>query len=162
MQWTELLPKMINEYFNTADGLMNLVSDDELDWKPASGDNWMSMGQLLGHLTNSCGFCCRAFDTGDWSQPEGETEGLPPVASVAEARRLLAEDRSLALSVVENAGEKRLQEELSNAPWEPDQQRCLGPHCMNMVLHLDSHRHQLFSYHKLMGKEVNTMHLWGL
>ncbi len=177
MQWTELLPTMMKESFNAADGLMKLVNDDELDWKPATGNNWMSVGQVLHHMTNSCGFCCRGFDTGEWGMPAGEgdsgsaeesesmlppAEALPTVSSVAEARKMLAEDRTIAFSVVEKAGEDRLDGEMSAPPWEPDGTRCLGLHCLGMAQHLDSHRHQLFYYLKLMGKDVNTMTLWGM
>jgi hypothetical protein len=31
-----------------------------------------------------------------------------------------------------------------------------------MVQHLDSHKSQLFYYLKLMGRDVNTMNLWGM
>ena len=177
MQWTELLTTMMKESFTVADGLMKLVNDDELDWKPATGKNWMTTGQLLKHMTVSCGFCCRGFATGDWDMPEGDcdsdspgdhesmlppAEALPTVGSVAEARKLLAEDRTIAFTVLENAGEERLSGEMSAAPWDPDNSRNLGRHCLNMVQHLDSHRHQLFYYLKLMGKDVNTMTLWGM
>ena len=177
MQWTELLPIMMKESFATADGLMKLVNDDELDWKPATGKNWMTTGQLLKHISGSCGFCCRGFDTGDWGMPEGESESdsggghedmlppaeaLPSVSSVAEARQQLADDRAIAFAVVENAGEERLNGEMSAPPWNPEESRSLGQHCLNMTQHLDSHRHQLFYYLKLMGKDVNTMTLWGM
>jgi len=169
MQWTKLLPSMMAESFATADKMMRLVSDDELNWKPATGNNWMTLGQLLNHMTNSCGWCCNGFATGDWSMPGAEqadtlptAEKLPTTDSVASARELLAKDLKLALSVVEKAGEERLVSEMSCAPWEPDNSHSLGVHCLSMVRHLDSHRHQLFYYLKLMGKDVNTMTLWGM
>jgi hypothetical protein len=31
-----------------------------------------------------------------------------------------------------------------------------------MVGHLNQHKGQLFYYLKLQGKDVNTMHLWGM
>ncbi len=104
----------------------------------------------------------------DSEAPEGHesmlppAEALPTVTSVEEARKLLTEDREIAYAVVENAGEERLDGEMSAAPWEEGNSRCLGMHCMNMTQHLDSHRHQLFYYLKLMGKDVNTMNLWGM
>jgi len=175
MQWTQLLPNMMEESFTTADKLMSLVSDDELNWKPETGNNWMTVSQVLNHMTNSCGFCCNGFATGEWGMPEGSNdseqehtdmlppaEALPTVDSVASARELLAQDRKMALAVVEEAGEDRLESEMSAAPWEPDNSRNLGLHCMGMIQHLDSHRHQLFYYLKLMGKDVNTMTLWGM
>jgi hypothetical protein len=175
MQWTKLLPVMMKESFHAADGLMKLVNDDELNWKPASGSNWMTVGQVLSHMTNSCGLCCKGFDTGDWGMPESDSEAaeghesmlppaesMPTVTSVEEACKLLAEDKAIAYAVVENAGEERLDGEMSAAPWDAENSRCLGMHCLNMTQHLDSHRHQLFYYLKLMGKDVNTMNLWGM
>jgi len=31
-----------------------------------------------------------------------------------------------------------------------------------MVSHLNAHKSQLFYYLKLMGKDVNTAHMWGM
>ena len=59
MKWTDLLNAAIEENFRVTDALMAMVDDDELDWKPASGTNWMTTGQLLMHLTTACGACCR-------------------------------------------------------------------------------------------------------
>ena len=36
------------------DKLMGQVDPGSLDWKPATGSNWMTVGQLLQHLTNAC------------------------------------------------------------------------------------------------------------
>jgi hypothetical protein len=177
MNWTELVTRQIAEGYKATDGLMSLVNDAELDWKPATGKNWMTTGQLLHHLTNACGFCCRGFATGDWGMPEGSpemrdlppeqmlppAESLPAVTSVAEARRLLEADRVLALEVLINAGEERLDGELVAAPWDPaDHKRSLGEQMLSMVGHLQTHKAQLFYYLKLQGRDVNTMHLFGM
>ncbi len=181
MQWTQLLSNKMEESYATADSLMGLLTDDELDWKPATGKNWMTVGQVLMHLTNSCGFCCNGFATGEWGIPEGsapssdspenggtETDMLPPaealpsVATVAEARALLGQDKDLAFAVIKEAGEEKLESEMSAAPWDPANSQNLGSHCLGMVQHLDSHRHQLFYYLKLMDKDVNTMTLWNM
>jgi hypothetical protein len=175
MQWTPLLNEHMEYSYAVADKLMSMVEESELDWKPATGKNWMTVGQLLLHLTNACGFCCKGFATGDWGMPEGATmedmpaeEMLPPaealsaVASVAEARKLLADDKALGLQMVAEAGEERLENEMSSAPWAPGMDKSLGAHMLGMCQHLDSHRHQLFYYLKLMDKDVNTEHLWGM
>ena len=69
MNWTDLLKSEIDAAYGAADGLLSLV--DDLDWKPATGDNWMSTGQLLQHMTDACGGTFRGFVTGDWGMPEG-------------------------------------------------------------------------------------------
>ena len=180
MNWTELLKCNVEDTYKAADGLMALVEDKDLAWKPATGKNWMTTGQLLMHLTNACGFCCRGFLTGDWGMPEAGCEGapeggeipmeamlppaeaLPTVASVAEARRLLAEDRLLALAMIKEAGEGKLDTMLVAAPWCPNDAQPLGRQFLGMVGHLECHKSQLFYYLKLMGRDVNTMHMWGM
>ena len=176
MNWTELLTDAIEENFRVADKLMAEVTDADLDWKPATGQNWMTAGQLLWHMTNACGFCCRGFLTGDWGTPEGfdepvgdgekdmlpPAEALPTADSVQAARDALAADKQVALAAVAEAGEAKLAGETVAAPWDPGNERLYGEQFMGMVLHLQSHKSQLFYYLKLMGRDVNTMHLWGM
>jgi len=176
LEWTNLLNQRIKETYRAADNLMGLLTDGELGWKPATGQNWMTAGQLLKHMTESCGMCCQAFATGDWSfggsdeqeeceNPEGgllPADALPTIGSVAEARKLLEQDRLLSLRLIEEVGAERLDSELSGAPWDPDNQKSLGHNFLDMVGHLESHKSQLFYYLKLMGKDVNTMTLWGM
>ena len=177
MTWTDLITQGIEENYRVTDALMAMVGDADLGWKPAPGSNWMTTGQLLMHLTSACGLCCKGFVTGDWGMPEGvsyedipaeemlpQAEALPTVESVAEARRLLAADRELALRMIEEAGEERLATEMSRAPWASSDcgESSLGEHLYGMVLHLMAHKNQLFYYLKLQGKDVNTMHLWGM
>jgi uncharacterized damage-inducible protein DinB len=169
MNWTKLLEGEIEAAYRATDGLMQLCDGLPLNWKPSSGSNWMTTGQLLHHLTNACGHCCRGFVTGDWGMPKDAkpedmtppAEKMPSVASVAEARRLLAEDKAVALRMVKEAGEKDLDAKLVAAPWDPTQ-KPLGLQFAHMVQHLASHKSQLFYYLKLQGKPVHTGNLWGM
>ena len=174
MKWMELLTSAVEDAHQATDKLMDLVDDDKLDWKPATGDNWMTMGQLLMHITSACGAPSRGFVTGDWGMPEGvdvsklsEDEMLPPaekmptIASVAEAKRLLAEDKKIALEMVTAAGEDDLANKIATAPWD-SMEMILGHRLLQMVDHLQQHKGQLFYYLKLQGKPVNTGHLWGM
>lgn len=175
MKWTDFLRGEMEYNFAVTDALMAMVKDEDLGWKPAAGKNWMTTGQLLQHLTEACGMCCRGFATGDWGMPEdcGDTpaggepmlppaEALKSVASVKEARTKLAADRKLALEMVAQAGEDKLADHKVAAPWEPGTERALGEQFHNMSLHLMTHKTQLFYYLKLMGRDVNTQHLWGM
>ena len=118
MNWTDLLEREMEEAYDATQGLFDLVNDDELEWKPGTGSNWMTTGQLLRHLTIACGAPCMGYVTGDWGLPEGMSfddvfpdarlptaEEMPSVTSVAEARRDLAADKKLALAMVARAGE---------------------------------------------------------
>ena len=75
MNWTELLTFEIEDTFKVTDDLLDLVDENQLDWKPATGENWMTVGQLLRHLTDACGAPIRGFCTGDWGMPEGVDVG---------------------------------------------------------------------------------------
>jgi len=151
-----------------------MVDEDGLDWKPATGDNWMTTGQLLRHIADACGFCCRGFATGDWGMPEGAdpsemspeemlppAEALPTVESLAQAKELLAADKGIALAMVADCGEERLANDTAPAPWDPTPM-LLGQRFLQMVGHLELHKAQLFYYLKLQGKPVNTGNLWGM
>ena len=174
MNWTQLLHQEMKATYATTDKIMGMLEDKDLDWKPATGQNWMTVGQLLMHLTNSCGMCCRGFVTGDWGMPEGAgpedgdepqlptAEQLPTIGSVAEARAALDADRKTAFEMLEKAGEENLANEKSAAPWDPQNERVLGHHLLHMVDHLAIHKAQLFYYLKLKGHKVDTTTLWGV
>ncbi|MBN8730361.1 MAG: DinB family protein [Acidobacteria bacterium] len=174
MNWTQLLVSEIEINYSTTDGLMAKVPEDALSWKPPGGDNWMTTGQLLHHLSNACGAACQAFLTGDWGLSPGKTfdgltdsERLPPAASlpsaasVAEARRLLADDKELVLKMIGMAGDHDLSTRTLASPWKPSDVHPLGYHFLRMVRHLDRHKSQLFYYLKLQGVPVSTPDLWG-
>lgn len=173
MNWTQLLHKEMTATYAATDKLMELVDDSELGWKPTTGTNWMTAGQLLMHLTNACGVCCRGFATGDWGMLDEaleendepmlpSAEQLPSIGSVAEARTALAADRKIAFEMLEQTGDQKLAGEKSAAPWDPENELILGQHFLHMVNHLAIHKAQLFYYLKLMGKPVDTMTLWGM
>ena len=173
MEWKKLLQGSFEYNYAVAEKLMDMVEDGELAWKPATGSNWMTMGQLLHHITNACGFCCKAFVTGDWGFPADmdpkdmseemifpPAEKLPTVKSVAEAKQLLAEDKKIAFRMLAESSEEQLDTRIAPAPWD-DEEMSLGMRFLEMVSHLKQHKGQLFYYLKLMGKPVNSMHLWG-
>jgi uncharacterized damage-inducible protein DinB len=173
MNWIELLKNEIEYTYRVTNKLMDLVDDNQLDWKPSTGSNWMTIGQLLRHITDACGAASRGFVTGDWRMPEGvdmsqlppeemlpPAEKFPTVKSVAEAKKLLAEDKQVALDMLAKCTEEDLSTKLVTAPWDPREQ-ILGSRLLSIVGHLNQHKGQLFYYLKLQGKPVNTVHLWG-
>jgi hypothetical protein len=174
MNWTQLLQAEIDDTYRAADGLLALVDEKRLGWKPGTGSNWMTTGQLLEHLTTACGFCVRGFVTGDWTAPGSDpaeaaaassslptAETMPAAKSVRDARTRLAADKTLALEMIAKTGEKRLASEPAPAPWDPTPV-VLGRRLLQMVGHLAHHKDQLFYYIKLQGHDVNTMHLYGM
>ena len=172
MQWKEILEQQANEAFKATNGLVKRLTSDQLDWRPNSGSNWMSVGQLLEHLKVSCGAVMFGFATGDWSlcMPEGEgggegqmptAESLPTCSNLEEFAEAFAKDQAMALDLIAKAEEKDLAAKMVTAPWNPSE-RSLGVQFQECITHLNSHKAQLFYYLKLQGVDVNTMDLWGL
>ena len=174
MNWTQLLKNEIESTYSTTARLLDRVDPDSLGWKPERGCNWMTVGQLLKHITNACGAGCKGLVSGDWGLPAGRkledlspeemmppAEKLPAVESVEEAKKLLSEDKVLALRMIDQAGEDDLAGKEIAAPWAPGISFILGRHLLRMVQHLDRHKSQLFYYLKLLDNPVNTADLWG-
>lgn len=171
MNWTELLTKEIEYIYKVTEGLIDLVEENSLDWKPSAQNNWMTTGQLLMHLCVACGAPMCGYVTGDWGLPEdvdiGElfpdnklpsAENLPTIGSVADAKTFLAEDKQLALEMLAKCDEDALSNQIARAPWDKTDV-ILGYRLLQMVSHLKHHKNQLFYYLKLQGAKVSTQHL---
>lgn len=173
MNWHELLEQQIETAFNVTERLAGLLDEKDLSWKPSDSNNWMTTGQLLLHLGQSCGVPMKGFVTGEWAMPahsdinEMKAENMLPAAeklqtigSIDEAMILLAADRILALDALEQCSEEDLSGKPAPAPWDPTPVN-LGLRLLQMIDHMNQHKAQLFYYLKLQGKPVNTMHLYG-
>ncbi|RPJ57728.1 MAG: DinB family protein [Acidobacteria bacterium] len=167
-----LLQEMENNY-QVTEKLFRLVEPAQLGWKPATGSNWMTVGQLLMHCSSGCGVAARAFVTGDWGLPDGvnikdippeemlpPAEKLPTAESVDQALRLLAEDREVAIATLNGLDDAELLNKRFSAPWG-GVEFTLFQHILHMINHLGQHKGQLYYYLKLLGKDVRTGDLWG-
>lgn len=163
MDWKSLLRSEAESTYRAAEGLMDLVDADALDFKPRDGGPWMDTKELLRHLTDACGWCCERFVKDDWAAVMDGTAPSPPsdVGSVADAKRLLVEDRDRMLALVDGLDEETLATRMVAAPWDPTP-RPLGQHLLGMIAHLAQHKGQLFYYLKLQGKPVDTWKLYGI
>ncbi len=173
MALLEILRQEAELTYGVTEALMRRVEPGTLDWRPPTGQNWMTVGQLLKHCAEACGAGIKAFLTDDWGLPEGvrfedlrpeevlpPASALPAVTSVDEALRLLAEDRQVALRHLAEANEAELLTSRRAAPWGGPE-LTLFQHLLSMVAHLRQHKGQLFYYLKLMGHDVSTPDLWG-
>jgi len=170
----QILFEEIESTYNITEKLFHKVTNSELSWKPATGKNWMTVGQLLMHCANyGCGKAVLGFVKGDWGFPESiepddpnttehvpQAEEMPCVESVEEALTLLAADKNLALCCIKDTEEADLLSKRITAPWGGPE-TSLFQHLLLMITHLAQHKGQLFYYLKLMGKDVNTNDLWG-
>jgi uncharacterized damage-inducible protein DinB len=173
MALVQILTREIETAYAVTDKLLARVTDADLDFRPTTGRSWMTVGQLLRHLGDACGVPMRGFVTGDYGLPDGTrfedlppeqmlppAETLPKVACVEDARRLLAQDREVALAALAEAGETDLLCRRFAAPWGGPE-LTLFEHLLHMVDHLRQHKGQLFYYLKLLGRDVATGDLWG-
>ncbi|HOT97742.1 MAG TPA: DinB family protein [bacterium] len=174
MNWKELITSELEDAYKVSAGLFDLVEEKDLNWKPATGSNWMTIAQLLKHIADCCAGSFKGILTGDWGMPEGvdinslppeemlpPAEILPAVGSVAEARKLLNEDRAGALRYLDTVSEEQLATTAATVPWDPSEM-LLGHRLLQMVEHMKQHKGQLYYYLKLQGKPVHTGHLYGM
>lgn len=174
MNWKELLKAELDSSYHAAEKLLEKTNDRMLGWKPSAGSNWMTMGQLLMHLSSSCGSAFKGFITGDWGMPEGvdvsslppeemlpPAEKMPSAGSVAETKELLQADRQTALRMLAHCSEQNLAQQQTAAPWDPTPMP-LGRRLLQMIEHFNAHRGQLFYYLKLQGIPVTTQDYWGV
>lgn len=169
MDWESLLRAELEPAYASSARLMKLARDLPLDWKPARENNWMTLGQLLKHLSEACGAPIHGFVSGDWGMPvEAMTpeamlpsaEKMPAASSVDEALADLAADKQTAIRAIKMSAAKNLFDRPTTAPWDPTP-RPLGQYMLEMIEHMIVHKAQLFYYLKLQGKPVNTMDMYG-
>ncbi|MEJ2083148.1 MAG: DinB family protein [Acidobacteriota bacterium] len=173
MSLREVLSEEMENSFAVTERLIRMVHSDQLAWKPATGSNWMTVGQLLWHCSSACGVAMRAFVTGEWGLPEGvefkdltpedilpPAEKLPAVESIEQALQLLGEDRQVGASVLREVPEADLLGRRFSPPWG-GAECTLFQHLLHMIEHLGQHKGQLFYYLKLLGHDVKTEDLWG-
>lgn len=163
---TKGLAQYADQVYKATAGLMKLVPEDKLDWRPSDTNNWMTIGQLLAHLPEATGFCMNGFITGQWPEiPEGEmllpAEKMPSVSSVGEALEKLEADRQLTAKLLADLSEDDFHNRMVTAPWNPAAMP-LWSQLLHMVEHQVNHKAMLFAYLKLLGVEVNTGHLFGM
>ncbi len=171
MNMRGLLSSSLEYNYAVSERLMRRVNDAELNWKPATGKNWMTTGQLLFHITESCGLCYKGIVTGEWNLQEGGTEEtrvedtmptaekMRTVSSVQEALDLLAADKKVAVEMLATASDEDLENKLISVPWDTTAMP-LGVRLMQMNQHLTQHKGQLYYYLKLQGQDVGTEDLW--
>jgi uncharacterized damage-inducible protein DinB len=170
----QVLLEETEKAYSVTEKLFRKADDSQLGWKPETGKNWMTLGQLLMHCADGgCGKGYQGFIRGDWGPAPEEGSGekddehhlpkaedLPFVDSVEQAINILEKDKALAMSCLGEVEETDLLSKRIIAPWGAVEMS-LFQQLWIMVAHLVQHKGQLFYYLKLMGKEVDSVDLWG-
>ena len=155
-----LLLSKLEEQIERTDHLISLVPPDKLEWKPAT--DFLRLCEVLGHLLEClAGFCATLYAV----NPERLAHFIrlreQPVnhcCGIDEARarvREYAEHIREGFDLLDDAALARRVSTVFEPAGEPLMTIMLGN-----LEHLINHKHQLFSYLKLLGVEAGTRDLY--
>jgi len=135
--------------------MLKMIPADKLDWKP--GPNFMTMGQLICHLSSGIGTELRMAIDNSWPQPpEG---GMPtPSCTAPEALANLEKDKSTLREILDGMSEEDFANKIISVPWGWKSK--MEKMALDFRDHFVHHKMQLFTYLKLLGFPVNTETLY--
>ncbi len=147
--------------FRPAEALIGMVPADKLAWRP--GPTFMSLGQLIFHLSGGVGDDLRRLLTNDWPSPENMESDMKlenmPACSVAEALARLEKDKTVLRGVLDGLSEEDFAQKIVAVPWGMKMK--MEAMLLFFREHFTNHKMQLFTYLKLLGLPVNTGTLYG-
>ena len=147
--------------YRPAETLIRMAPADKLDWRPAA--NFMSLGQLLCHVSEGLGGELRLLVTGNWPtmeemDKEMRLESLP-ACSVVEALAKLEKDKATLREALAGISAEDFAQKVVSVPWGV--QGKTEKMALYFREHLTSHKQQLFTYLKLLRLPVDTTTLYG-
>jgi hypothetical protein len=154
--------ELVMEAYKPAETLIRMAPAEKLDWRP--GASFMSLGQLICHLTAPISDGIRCLVTNQWPfTPELMEEGMKlenlPSCNVEKALERLEKDKAGLREVLNSISEEDFAQMPVSAPWG-----WKGKLEIMAILfreHFTNHKMQLFTYLKLLGLPVNTETLYG-
>ncbi len=158
MKKDEFLQYVIDAY-RPAENLIQMVPEDKLDWKPAP--NFMTLGQLICHLSDSVGDALKKTVHDEWPKMENPEESLKhemPSCSVAQSITRLEQDRTVLRQILSEISEVDFQDKIVTVPWGWNSK--IEKMSLQFLEHFFHHKMQLFLYLKLLGFPVNTESLY--
>ena len=144
--------------YRPAESLLKLVPSDKLDWKP--GPNFMSMSQLICHLSEGIGSELRMLINNSWPKPEEISEAMTnmPTCNVQEALARLEKDKTTLREVLSGVTDEDFANKIVSVPWGWKSK--IEKMALDFREHFVNHKMQLFTYLKLLGLPVNTETLY--
>ena len=141
--------------------MIRMAPADKLDWRPMP--NFMSLGQLICHLSSGLGAELRVMLTGNWPAPEKMAEEMMlenmPSCTVAEALTKLEKDKATLREVLAGVSAEDFAQKVVSVPWGA--QGKIERMALYFREHFTNHKQQLFTYLKLLGLPVDTTTLYG-
>ncbi len=138
--------------------MLKMVPADKLDWKP--GPSFMTMGQLICHLSGGIGTELRMAIANSWPKPEEMSYEMkqPPTCNVQEALAKLEKDKTTLREVLSGLTEEDFAGKIVKVPWGWEFK--MEKMALEFRDHFVHHKMQLFTYLKLLGLPVNTETLY--
>jgi hypothetical protein len=154
--------EIVMESVRPAQKLIGMVPADKLSWRP--GPTFMSMGQVINHLSEGLGGGLDMVLTGKWPAM-GEMEAAMklenmPACGIQEALDRLQKDSEILHRTLDGVSEADFTNRVVSVPW--GWQTKLEIMAVHFLGHFDNHKMQLFTYLKLLGLPVNTETLYGM
>jgi len=148
--------------YGPAGTLIGMVPADKLNWRP--GPTFMSVGQVLCHLSDGLGGGFEMLLSGKWPSMEEMEEGMKlenlPSCSPQEALDKLEKDKKILRQVLDGMSQEDFTNKVVSVPWgwKAKMERM----AIGFLEHFTNHKMQLFTYLKLLGLPVNTQTLYGV
>lgn len=146
--------------FRPAETMLKMIPPDKLEWKPAP--NFMSIGQLICHMSDGIGTELRMAIDNSWPKIEGAggPPGLDkfPSCNAIEALAKLEKDKTTLKEILAGVTEEEFATRIISVPWgwKSNMERMV----LDFREHFVNHKMQLFTYLKLLGLPVNTQTLY--
>ena len=153
--------EMVLQSVQPAEKLIAMVPADKLDWKP--GPTFMSLGQVLCHLSDGLGGGLESVVSGKWPSTEEMEAGMKlenmPSCGVQEALSKLEKDKAILRATLDGISEDDFTNRVVSVPW--GWKAKFEIMSFGFLGHFNNHKMQLFTYLKLLGLPVNTESLYG-
>ena len=151
---------LVEQAFRPASNLIKMVPADKLGWQP--GPKFMTLGQLIYHLSLGVGDGIRLLHTGEWPAMEEMLTGMKqenlPSCGVEEALKKLEADKQVLREALDGVSEADFTNKVVSVPW--GFQGKFELLAFSFLEHFTNHKMQLFTYLKMLDLPVDTQTLY--
>ncbi len=153
--------EIVLQSIQPAEKMIAMIPADKLNWQP--GPTFMSIGQVIFHLSDGIGGGLETLLSGKWPPMEEMEVGMKlenmPSCGVQEALSKLEKDKAILRATLDGVSEDDFTNRVVSVPW--GWKAKFEIMSVAFLGHFNNHKMQLFSYLKLLGLPVNTESLYG-